>query len=68
MALIELRRRRVIRLVLQVARDGVAQTHLETLLSAAEAALAGHRQELRMAKALLATSESASALKASRAK
>ena len=42
------------RLVLQIARDAVAQTHLKTLLASANATIASHRQELRMAKAELA--------------
>jgi hypothetical protein len=43
------------RLVLQIARDAVAQTHLKTLLAAANATITSHRQELRMSKAEPAT-------------
>jgi outer membrane protein TolC len=48
---------RVTRLVLQIARDAVNQSHLKTLLTAANATIAGHRQELQMAKARLATGD-----------
>jgi hypothetical protein len=51
------RRRRdlVMRLILQIARDAVAQTHLKALLAAANATISSHRQELRIAKAQLST-------------
>jgi hypothetical protein len=51
------RRRRdlVMRLILQIARDAVTQTHFKTLLTAANATITRHRQELRMAKAELST-------------
>jgi hypothetical protein len=45
------RRDDIMRLVLQVARDAVAQRHLKTLLTAANVTIAGHRQELRTVKA-----------------
>jgi hypothetical protein len=48
------RRDHVMQLVLQIARDAVAQTHLKTLLAAATATLTSHRQELRIAKSELA--------------
>jgi hypothetical protein len=39
------------RLILQIERDLQAQASLRTLLAAAAAAVAGHRQELRTVKA-----------------
>jgi hypothetical protein len=47
------RRREIMRLFLQIERDAVAQTHLKTLLTVANATIADHRQELRMARAQL---------------
>ena len=47
------RRGHVAQLVLQIARDEVQQVHLRLLVMAADANLAGHRLELRMAKAQL---------------
>jgi hypothetical protein len=60
MVLTDSRRGRVIQLVLQIARDTVAQTHLKTLLTVANATIAGHRQEPRMAKARIRSADTSS--------
>ena len=39
------------RLILQIERDLLAETHLRTLLTAATTTIAGHRQELRSVEA-----------------
>jgi hypothetical protein len=42
------------RLTLQIERDLLSQTHLRVLLVSANAAVAGHQQDLRALKARLA--------------
>jgi hypothetical protein len=42
------------RLVLEIARDTVTQTHLKTLLTVAKKTISDHRRELRTVKAQLA--------------
>lgn len=45
------------RLILQIERDLLAQTHLRILLAAADTTIAGDRQELRTVKARLVRTE-----------
>jgi hypothetical protein len=50
---------RITQLLLQVERDSLAQAQLKTLLTAADFAIAGHRQELRSLKARIARKSAA---------
>ncbi len=45
------------RLVLQIERDLVAQARLRTLLTSADATVAGHRLELKSVKARISRSK-----------
>ena len=48
-------------LMLQIERDLLAQSQLRTLLSAADATVAGHRQRLRVIKARIKRARSVEA-------
>jgi hypothetical protein len=54
------------RLILQIERDVLAQTHLSTLLISARATLAGHREELHAVQARITRTRSANGRRAKR--